>query len=66
MNISEPTVSVLRSKEKSFQKLLNTVVFFVAHSFFAVPNPLSCSVMNKIYLNQLTLEIDYSAICVIP
>ena len=23
------------------------------HSFFALPNPLSCSVMNKICLNQV-------------
>ena len=26
------------------------------HSFFALPNPLSCSVMNKICLNQVILE----------
>ena len=25
------------------------------HRFFALPNPLSCSVMNKICLNQLML-----------
>ena len=25
------------------------------HSFFALPNPLSCSVMNKICLNQVVL-----------
>ena len=31
-----------------------TVSFF-AHSFFALPNPLSCSVMNKICLNQETV-----------
>ena len=24
----------------------------VKHSFFALPNPLSCSVMNKVCLNQ--------------
>ena len=25
------------------------------HSFFALPNPLSCSVMNKICLNQMDM-----------
>ena len=27
------------------------------HSFFALPNPLSCSVMNKICLNQVCRPI---------
>ena len=26
------------------------------HSFFALPNPLSCSVMNKICLNQVASD----------
>ena len=26
------------------------------HSFFALPNPLSCSVMNKICLNQVLIS----------
>ena len=31
------------------------------HSFFALPNPLSCSVMNKICLNQNAWKI--TAVC---
>ena len=32
------------------------------HSFFALPNPLSCSVMNKICLNQIVMAflVSYS------
>ena len=37
------------------------------HSFFALPNPLSCSVMNKICLNQiipwLLLSVFYDINC---
>ena len=32
------------------------------HSFFALPNPLSCSVMNKICLNQMYLDTDLDTV----
>ena len=34
------------------------------HSFFALPNPLSCSVMNKICLNQGPGYLYVSSYCV--
>ena len=36
------------------------------HSFFALPNPLSCSVMNKISLNQIEITTDYESFYRLP